>query len=94
LHSNTIVIVVKSNARVMGCGKAWKSFCAAGGEFQGAARVRAAEMMRAKDSIKLRACSACAGDYEDPDRTAGEEFEEMLARGEASDSDSGNDDSE
>ena len=27
----------------------------------------------------MRACSACAGDYEDPDRTAGEEFEAMLA---------------
>ncbi len=26
----------------------------------------------------MRACSACAGDYEDPDRTAGEEFEELL----------------
>jgi hypothetical protein len=26
----------------------------------------------------LRACSACRGDYEDPDRTAGEEFEELL----------------
>jgi hypothetical protein len=27
----------------------------------------------------MRACSACAGDYEDPDRTAGEEFEDLLA---------------
>lgn len=26
----------------------------------------------------LRACSACRGDYEDPDRTAGEAFEELL----------------
>jgi hypothetical protein len=26
----------------------------------------------------VQACSACAGDYEDPDRTAGEEFEELL----------------
>ena len=26
----------------------------------------------------MRACSACAGDYEDPDRTAGEEFENLL----------------
>ena len=26
----------------------------------------------------MRACSACAGDYEDPDWTAGEEFEELL----------------
>jgi hypothetical protein len=25
-----------------------------------------------------QACSACAGDYEDPDRTAGEEFEDLL----------------
>ena len=24
----------------------------------------------ARDSAKLTACSACAGDYEDPDRTA------------------------
>jgi len=31
----------------------------------------------------MRACSACAGDYEDPDRTAGEEFDEMLAGDEA-----------
>lgn len=28
---------------------------------------------------EMQACSACAGDYEDPDRTAGEEFEAMLA---------------
>jgi hypothetical protein len=26
----------------------------------------------------MQACSACAGDYEDPDRTAGEEFEDLL----------------
>jgi hypothetical protein len=25
----------------------------------------------------MRTCSACAGDYEDPDRTAGEEFDEL-----------------
>jgi len=35
-------------------------------------------MMRMASSISMRACSACAGDYEDPDRTAGEEFEELL----------------
>jgi hypothetical protein len=29
----------------------------------------------------MQACSACAGGYEDPDRTAGEEFEELLAGG-------------
>jgi hypothetical protein len=29
--------------------------------------------------ISMRACSACAGDYEDPDRTAGEEFGDLLA---------------
>jgi hypothetical protein len=29
--------------------------------------------------MELRACSACAGDYEDPDRTAGEEFEGLLS---------------
>lgn len=26
----------------------------------------------------LCVCSGCAGDYEDPERTAGEEFEELL----------------
>ena len=26
----------------------------------------------------VQACSACAGDYEDPDRTAGEDFEDLL----------------
>lgn len=36
--------------------------------------------LRAYGSISMRACSACAGDYEDPDRTAGEEFEDLLAR--------------
>jgi hypothetical protein len=35
--------------------------------------------MRARSSISMQACSACAGDYEDPDRTAGEEFEDLLA---------------
>ena len=34
----------------------------------------------------LRACSACAGDYEDPDRTAGTDDEEIeLEAGEAED---------
>ena len=33
-------------------------------------------MMRVLTSISMQACSACAGDYEDPDRTAGEEFED------------------
>ena len=36
-------------------------------------------MMRALGSISMRACSACAGDYEDPDRTAGEDFDHLLA---------------
>ena len=27
---------------------------------------------------ELADCSGCPGDYEDPDRTAGEEFEELL----------------
>jgi len=34
--------------------------------------------MRALTSISMQACSACAGDYEDPDRTAGEEIEDLL----------------
>jgi hypothetical protein len=28
------------------------------------------EMPRAEETVALLACSACAGDYEDPDRTA------------------------
>jgi hypothetical protein len=35
--------------------------------------------MRAFSSVSMQARSACAGDYEDPDRTAGEEFEDLLA---------------
>jgi hypothetical protein len=35
-------------------------------------------MVRAFGSMGMQACSACAGDYEDPDRTAGEEFEDLL----------------
>jgi len=35
-------------------------------------------MVRACSSISIRACSACADDYEDPDRIAGEEFEDLL----------------
>lgn len=27
----------------------------------------------------MQACSACGGDYEDPDRTAGEALEDLLA---------------
>jgi hypothetical protein len=42
-------------------------------------RAPAIPMMRECDSMELRACSACAGDYEDPDRTAGEEFEGLLS---------------
>lgn len=36
-------------------------------------------MMRTLTSISMQACSACAGDYEDPDRTAGKEFGDLLA---------------
>jgi hypothetical protein len=35
--------------------------------------------VRVCSSTDMRACSACAGDYEDPDRTAGEEFDDLLA---------------
>lgn len=35
-------------------------------------------MVRAHNSTDMQACSACAGDYEDPDRTVGEEFEDLL----------------
>ena len=28
--------------------------------------------------IEVAACSGCPGDYEDPDKTAGVEFEELL----------------
>ena len=37
--------------------------------------------------LGAEACSGCAGDYEDPDRTAGEEFAEMLAEVEAEEAD-------
>lgn len=74
--------------------KRGKLLGADGGEFQRVTSVRAAQMVRARCSIKVRACSACAGDYEDPDRAAGEEFEEMLAGDEDCDSDTGDDDRE
>jgi hypothetical protein len=35
--------------------------------------------VRVYSSTNMRACSACAGDYEEPDRTAGEEFEDLQA---------------
>lgn len=34
------------------------------------------ETARECGAMKVRACSACAGDYEDPDRTAGEDDED------------------
>jgi hypothetical protein len=39
--------------------------------------MRRSLILRARSSISMQACSACAGDYED--RTAGEEFEDLLA---------------
>jgi hypothetical protein len=33
----------------------------------------------ARELPGMQACSACAGDYEDPDRAAGGEFEDLLA---------------
>lgn len=36
-------------------------------------------MVRGSSSISIQACSACAGNYEDPDRTAGEEFADLLS---------------
>jgi hypothetical protein len=39
----------------------------------------AAESPNERSSLRVSACSACPGDYEDPDRTAGEEFEVLLA---------------
>ena len=74
--------------------KCGKLFCVGGDAFEGVRRLHAAEMVRGRGSIELRACSACAGDYEDPDRTAGEEFEEMLAGDEAGDSGPGDDECE
>jgi hypothetical protein len=53
-----------------------------------ASRAHAAAEMRGKPeggkrgrerAPALRACSACAGDYEDPDRTAGTPEEELHA---------------
>jgi len=35
--------------------------------------------VRAHSSTDMQACSACAGNYEDPDRTAGEEFQDLVA---------------
>ena len=34
--------------------------------------------MDACGNVSLQACSACAGDYEDPDRTAPPEREELM----------------
>ena len=58
--------------------KCGKHFCANGNEIQRATSKCTTEIMRANDSTKLRVCSACAGDYEDPDRTVGDECEELL----------------
>lgn len=63
-------------------------FCSSRGGFRLVASERATEIVRANGSMKLQACSACAGDYEDPERTAGEEFEKMLAGDEVDDADS------
>lgn len=62
-------------------------FCAGGEGFQRRTSAGATKIVRANGSIRLTACSACAGDYEDPDGTAGEEFEELLAGDEAEDAD-------
>jgi hypothetical protein len=65
--------------------KCGKLFWVAADVFEGIARAGAMGMVRPEDSLSLRACSACAGDYEDPERTAGEQFEEMLAGDDARD---------
>jgi hypothetical protein len=41
--------------------------------------MRRSLILRARSSISMQPCSACAGDYADPDRTAREEFEDLLA---------------
>jgi hypothetical protein len=47
------------------CEKLWQP----GGELVGL-HGEACSISRAGATFKMRACSACAGDYEDPDRTA------------------------
>jgi hypothetical protein len=66
---NTIVRMFNSYNGANSCGNLWKTRAADGAY---------------GPLVAMRACSACAGDYEDPDRTAGEpdeEIEEGPARG-------------
>jgi hypothetical protein len=44
------------------------------GDFPGPSR-----QTQQEQQMPLQGCSGCPGDYEDPDRTAGEEFEDLLA---------------
>lgn len=61
------------------CGKVWKTLRQEMSKAGREAACRAFPRTQAGVPPALRACSACAGDYEDPDRTAWSE--EELNRG-------------
>jgi hypothetical protein len=79
-YSNTIVQCVKDYVVARGCGKVWKTFRYGRGWRAAVPRRQTAGESRQKDPrnplfvpTPARLCSNCAGDYEDPDRTAGPE---------------------
>jgi hypothetical protein len=57
------------------CGKPWQQRASIAAPFKAGCGDGPAGSSRAAIA-PVRACSACAGDYEDPDRTAGEPDEE------------------
>ena len=66
-HRNAAVILVKISCRVNACGKVWKTPRAS----------------RCAATAAPRACSACDGDYEDPERTTWVEPREEQEENEA-----------
>jgi hypothetical protein len=44
-----------------------------------AARDLSGDLAPRTETLAVRLCSACPGDYEEPDLTAGEDFAELLA---------------
>lgn len=63
VNDNATVIHVKIYDGVRGCGKVWKTLAGAGA-------------FGRRPGVAPGACSACEGDYEDPERTAWRESEE------------------